>query len=88
MLMDADLKWIDFKWFLTVVTAGFTLDRYRQLARIQNMRHCPFFYLYFTYTDTLLNLRMEFERPKQNGGRLSAADVAFAYDVRSRARSP
>lgn len=54
-------EWKGFKWLVTILKGGHSLERYRQLSRAQNSRHSPRFYVELTLFDELNNLRLEYE---------------------------
>ncbi len=80
-------KWRNFKWYVKCLNCGFTLDKYRQLARVQNARQHPSFYIELTLYDVLYNLRTEHDRLKRENKRCGGAETAQAYDGARHARN-
>lgn len=82
-IMEAREKgWEGFKWKVTLLQGGFSIGRYRQLARAQNQRQDHMYFVETTLSDTLIGLKEECERMtrERNGKKPSAADVARSYD--------
>lgn len=90
LMKEQPRKWAGFLWFVTVVKAGFPMDRYRQLARMQNERHNSAYFIQTTTYDLLKGLRDEHdliynERLKKSatgarGVNVKHQEVAHAYD--------
>ncbi len=80
-------SWERFKWYVKVLNGGFTLQKYCQLARVQNGRHNPSFYVELTLFDVLYNLRLEHERLKRENKKCGGSETAEAYDGALHARS-
>ncbi len=78
-LIDAKPKWAGYKWFVTVVKSGFTIERYRQLARMQNERHDNQYFIDYTFFDVISNMRTEYEVLSQNQKRVTGQDVVNEY---------
>ncbi len=78
-LMDKYKSWEDYEWYVTLVPSGYTLERYRQLARLQNERHDSKFFVEITFYDMISNMRIEYERLLQIKHRVSGVDVANEY---------
>ncbi len=79
-IMKHHSSWKSFKWYVQILNSGFPVEKYRQLARIQNARHNPIYYVELTFYDVISNLRMEHERLKKLGYRSSGVETAEAYD--------
>ncbi len=72
-------RWKSFKWYVTLIKGGQSLHRYKQLSRMQNERHNVQFYVETTFYDKIYNLRMEYDRLKQERTNVSAPDVVKAF---------
>ncbi len=72
-------EWKGFKWLVTVLRGGYSLDRYRQLARAQNSRHSPRFYVELTFFDEINNLRLEYDYLVRCQSKPSQIQVARSY---------
>ena len=73
------VEWHGFKWLVTILKGGQSLDRYRQLSRAQNSRHSSRFYIELTLFDELNNLRMEYENLLRMQSKPSHIQVARTY---------
>lgn len=71
--------WSGFNWMVTILKSGFTMERYRQLARFQNHRQSPRYYIQVTIFDELSNLRSEYNRLCSEQTKPSHALVARTY---------
>ncbi len=78
-LMESHTRWQGYEWFVTIVNGGHSVEKYRQLARMQNERHDNKFYIEYTFFDIISNMRTEYERLCQIHKRVSGQDVANAY---------
>ena len=72
-------EWKNFKWFVTILSGGHSLERYRQLSRAQNSRHSPRFYVELTFFDELNNLRIEYDNLIRLQSKPSHVQVARKY---------
>lgn len=66
-------------WTVAQVESIRPMKRYRQFARMQNMRHAPNFYIQITSADVLYSHEIECDELKLKGGKVTAAMVASAY---------
>ncbi len=80
-------KWHNFEWYVKILNGGYSLEKYRQLARVQNARHHPHFYVELTLFDILYNLRLEHENLKREQKRCGGSETANAYDGVQHAKS-
>lgn len=78
-LKSTDPSWSNFMWFVTILKGGYSVDRYKQLARFQNHRHNEKFYVSMTFYDELINLRNEYERLRLLKSKPTNVEVAKAY---------
>ncbi len=78
-LMETKKRWAGYKWFVTIIRGGFDIERYRQLARMQNERHSSRFFVELTFFDTLSNMRTEYEKLSKTSSRVAGQDVVNAY---------
>ncbi len=78
-LIETIPRWSGYTWFVTLVKSGHSIEKYRQLARIQNERHDGRYYIQYTFFDIISNMRSEFERLSQIRRRVTGQDVADAY---------
>ena len=60
-------QWGCFEWFVTVVKGGSSLHHYKQLARLQNLKHNDDYYVESTFYDILVGLKEEELKLKQEG---------------------
>ncbi len=81
------LQWNSFKWYVKKLHTGFPVEKYRQLARVQNSRHSPSFYVELTLFDVLFNLRLEHETLKREKKKCGGSETAHAYDGALHARN-
>lgn len=79
MLTNTMESWKHFPLLVTVVPSGLHMERYRQLARSQNMRHYLKVYVQFTIFDVLYNLQIEKNRPSLTERGLTASMVAESF---------
>ncbi len=79
--------WDSFKWYVKILNSGFPIDKYRQLARIQNSKHDAAFFIELTLFDILYNLRLEHERLKREKKKCGGSETAQAYDGTRHARN-
>ncbi len=86
-LKENNSSWKEFKWYVKILNGGFPVEKYRQLGRVQNSRHHPFFYVEFTLFDVLYNLRIEHEKLKRENRKCGGSETANAYDGAQHARS-
>ncbi len=80
-------SWNQFRWYVKILNGGFSIDKYRQLARVQNGRHHPHFYIELTLFDVLYNLRLEHERLKCENKKSGGSETAQAYDGAQHAKN-
>lgn len=80
-------KWFQFKWYVKVLNGGYTIEQYRQLGRVQNARHHPYFYVQLTLFDVLYNLRVEHESLKRDQKKCGGSETAQAYDGAQHAKN-
>lgn len=73
---------IDFMWYVTIYKPEYSLGHYQQLARLQNLRHGPSFYVVSTFLDLLLGIRVDFDDLKMNATKVRAHDVVRDFDVK------
>lgn len=71
--------WKNISWFVTKLKGGFPVERYRQLARFQNHRHSPKYYVSLTFYDEVYNLRTEYNRLSAQSQAVSNVSVARTY---------
>jgi len=72
-------EWRGFKWFVTLLAGGYSVDRYRQLARAQNGRHSPRFFIELTLFDQLNNLKIEYDNIRRHQSEPTQVQVARSY---------
>lgn len=68
--------WKSVTWFVSVLKGGFSVDKYRQLARFHNHHHYPKHYILLTFYDELNNLCSEYDRLSQASSNISNNLVA------------
>lgn len=80
--------WEGFRWPVTLLKGGVPLLTLKQLARVQNAKHSETCFVEPTLFDMLNGLREEHDRLKteRNSKKVTAADVAAAYDGSSHAK--
>ena len=78
-LMETKKRWEGYRWFVTIVKEGFSIERYRQLARMQNERHNDRFFVEFTFFDMISNMKTEYDRLCKIQARVVAQDVVNQY---------
>ncbi len=78
-LRETNPKWAGFMWFVCVLKGGFSVERYRQLARYQNYLQSPKYYVQWTLFDELYNLRKEFQNLCLQKAKPTHAEVAREY---------
>ena len=78
-LSTMDPRWKGFEWLVTVLNGGHSLNRYRQLARAQNSRHSPRFYVQMTFFDQINNLRLEYDNLTRLQMKPSQIQLARTY---------
>jgi len=61
-LIESKKRWSGYSWFVTIVQYKFSIDKYGQLARMQNERHNSKFFVEYTFFDIISNLRTEYEQ--------------------------
>lgn len=82
LIREIPAVWESFMWSVCVVQIGCSMERLRQLSRVQNAKHSEDAWIAVTLHDELSGYRMEFERllKERNGKKPTAVDVATAYD--------
>lgn len=80
-------SWKGFKWYVKILNGGFDVHKYRKLARVQNSRHNPSYYVELTLFDVLYNLRLEHEKLKRENLKCGGAETAHSYDGVHHAKS-
>ncbi len=80
-------KWSQFKWYVKCLNSGFSIEKYRQLGRVQNARHHKHFYIELTLFDVLYNLKLEHEKLKREKRKCGGSETAHAYDGAQHARN-
>ncbi len=78
-LINTYERWKSFRWFVTVLKGGNSMERYKQLARWQNERKKPVFHVESTFFDKISNIRAEYERLKLLHRSVTGVDVARAF---------
>ncbi len=78
-LIEKKKRWANYKWFVTVINSGFDIERYRQLARMQNERHSCRFHVELTFFDMISNMKTEYEKLRKVQKRVVGQDVVDAY---------
>ncbi len=78
-LIETRKHWEGYKWFVTVVKGGYGVERYRQLARIQNERHDDRFFIQYTFFDMISNMKTEYDRLAKVQRRVVGQDVVDVY---------
>lgn len=75
-------EWDGFRWRVTLLKGGFPIERYRQLARVQNERQDERFHIQVTLYDSLSGLRQEYDRlcRENNGKKPTSTEVAVVYN--------
>ncbi len=78
-LIDTYERWVGYKWHVTVLKSGKSMERYKQLARCQNERHENRYYVEVTFFDMISNMRYEYERLSMSQKRVTGQHVVDAY---------
>ncbi len=78
-LMETKKRWEGYEWFVTIAKEGFTLDRYRQLARMNNEKKDCRFNVEYTFFDMISNMKTEYDKLCQVQSRVVGQDVVSAY---------
>ncbi len=78
-LMERSDRWVGYKWHVTVVQGRKCLERYKQMARMQNDRHDSRHFIEITFFDMISNMRSEYERLRKVQKRVTGQDVINAY---------
>lgn len=88
MMKEDSRRWEGFLWPVTMLRGGFSLQTLKQLARVQNAKHCDSYYIEPTFFDMLSGLREEYDRIKSHRGskKVTSAEVSAAYDGASHAK--
>lgn len=82
-------EWCKLKWYVTMVKGGHSLEKYRQLACMQNERKDSNYYIETTHYDLLRGLRIEYDRLQAKNNKMSSTrkninvkheEVDEAYD--------
>ncbi len=74
-------EWSDFKWYVTILEGGHSLHEYRQLARLQNMKHSDEYYIKPTLYDIFKGLKEEETKlRKERGKEPSGPEIARAFE--------
>ncbi len=72
-------QWESFLWYVTIVKGGHSVHEYEKLARFQNHRHSPKYYVEVTLYDQLKNLRKDYDRMRLLKQSVSQRTVAQSY---------
>ena len=64
LIDELPAQWSGFSWSVTILSGGHNVQVLRQLARHQNGKHAPSYYIGTTFYDTLCGLREEAARLK------------------------
>ncbi len=78
-LIESKSRWNGYKWFVTVIKGGHSIEKYRQLARAQNERQSNRFHIELTFFDMLNNMKTEYEKLSKVQNRVLGQDVVNAY---------
>lgn len=78
-LVENNESWKNYSWFVTLLSGGHSVDRYRQLSRFQNHRHSPRYNIRLTLFDELNNLKSEYSRLALGDRKPSNTAVAQSY---------
>ena len=78
-LIETKKRWAGYRWFVTIIKSGFNIEKYRQLARMQNERHNDQFYIETTFFDMISNMRTEYDKLRKVQSRVLGQDVVNAY---------
>ena len=78
-LIETRKRWAGYEWFVTVVKSSYSIDKYRQLARMQNERKDSRFIIEYTFFDMISNMRTEFEVLNRIQKRVTGQDVVNVY---------
>ncbi len=78
-LIENSARWTGYKWFVTVVKSGHNIDRYRQVARMQNERQSKNCFVEYTFFDMVCNMRTEYEKLCKTKRRVTGQDVVNVY---------
>ena len=74
-------EWSDFKWYVTILEGGHSLHEYKQLARLQNMKHSDEYYIKPTLYDIFKGLKEEeIKLRKERGKEPSGPEIARAFE--------
>lgn len=74
-------EWGDFQWYVTVLKGGNTLHEYKQLARLQNLKHSDEYYIKPTLYDVFKGLKEEeIKLRKERNRDPSGPDIATAFE--------
>lgn len=87
IIKNNNTQWTEFKWYVKVLNGGHPIEKYRQLGRVQNARHHPYFYVELTLFDVLYNLRVEHETLKRDQKKCGGSETAHAYDGAQHAKN-
>ncbi len=79
LLIETRSRWTGYKWFVTVIKSGFNIERYRQLARMQNERHSNRFHIETTFFDMISNMKTEYDKLCKVQSRVEGQDIVNAY---------
>lgn len=78
-LLSNNPAWASYKWFVTILRGGHSMDRYVQLARFSNHRPISSLDTKMTFYNEVINLRHEYERLCTHNKKPTNFEVAKEY---------
>ena len=78
-LMNKYECWAEYLWYVTLVPSGYSIEKYRQLARLKNERHDSRLFVEVTFFDMINSMRMEYDRLVQMRPKVSGVEIANEY---------
>lgn len=77
-IMETTEKYYGFEWKITIIKGGKSVQSFRKMSRIQNIRHSDKLYVEMTINDTLYGLRSLYGRlTRDSNGKISAASEVY-----------